>query len=1228
MDTKFIRANSQQKKVEWMLLIALLFTLGALFVFLLVLEDDRVKAIDRQRLQVLRNVVADTLQSDLEATNIALEGVIKDSIPGYTLNVSRRLQVLTETMKGVRDGMVLNAQGFVTAADQPERIGENLSQRAFFKTVQGKPDKATLYLSASFIATQNDLIVTVARMVPGRSGEFVGVVVMSLDLAYFSNLFRFITYAPDVWAFVDHSSGLRLVNFPKRQSIDGINVNQPDSFFDLHIQSGQSDSVVIGTMQATGEQRLVAMKTIQPADLAMDNTLVIGVSRSLRAISEPLQKQTRIYSMFYLVLCVIGCGVLYWSQKRRTQIETLAATRERERRDAQERMQTAQRLASFGNWTWDIATNTHTWSNEIFQIYGRDPALPPAVYPEIAQYFTPRSWALLASAVENTISTGAPYAVDAEVVRPDGGNRWITAIGSASRDANGKVEFMQGTVQDITEKKRLDLELEQHRHHLENLVQSRTQALAASRDIAEAANRSKADFLANMSHEIRSPLNAILGLAYLLERANLDRDTLDMVHKIRNSGRLLLSIVNNILDVSKIEAGHLEIERAPFRLNDVIDSVAVSMGLATGDKDIELIIQPLPAGVVMVHGDALRLGQVLTNLTGNAIKFTPSGRVELHCDLLSHNDEKIVLRFCVQDTGIGIAPALQSEVFSAFTQADTSTTRRFGGTGLGLTISRQLVHLMGGEIGLISTLGQGSEFWFTVPLQQISGDDFSSPGMVRVEALIADDSDIALRAVTSIAKDLGWQVQALTSGEAVLERVLQCKEGSKLPHVVVLDWKMPGLDGLATARAIRDSVPAEECPIVIMCTAFSLAGLANEPGVDLVDAILHKPVTSSALYNAVLEAQSRGGVRASLPRALLQATKDGLVGVRVLVVDDSDINREVALRILSDQGAVVSIAEDGQQALEWLLAHPLDVDLVLMDVQMPVMDGIEATRKLRLMPQFNDLPIVALTAGAFKSQQEVAHAAGMSGFIGKPFDVPSMVAMIQRLRRPSAASNAVVFPAVLDVPAVHTEYTMFADAKVMDVPQGLQIWKDMPAYRLYLLRFVEGYRHTVDAMNASLAGDDVAGAAALAHKLSGVAGNLALPDTHRLAGEAERVLVGGYDPTEVLARLENSLALAVASIERFVAPESQDNELAESESPRRDTKLIGQEPLRTLLIELLATLHTDNPDLAFTLLDLLEKQVLLPELSRIRDCVQGFDFRGAEAATKDMANAHGISFKG
>jgi len=509
--------------------------------------------------------------------------------------------------------------------------------------------------------------------------------------------------------------------------------------------------------------------------------------------------------------------------------------------------------------------------------------------------------------------------------------------------------------------------------------------------------------------------------------------------------------------------------------------------------------------------------------------------------------------------------------------------------------------------------------------------------------LIADDSDIALEAVAAIARGLGWQVSAVDSGEAVLSQVQSRKhENGKLPNVVVLDWQMPGMDGLATARAIREGVPEAECPIVIMATAYSLSSLASQPGAEMVDAILNKPVTTSTLYNAVIEAQRRRAATVGIPQALRQTQGRGLADVRVLVVDDSDINREVAQRILHEQGATVTLAVDGQAALDWLQAHPQDVDLVLMDVQMPVMDGIEATRQLRLLPQFNNLPIVALTAGAFKSQQDAAHAAGMTDFISKPFDVPSTITLIQRLRR--RASPESVSP-ITDNMADGMAHPMHADTGLhpgtvaLDVAQGLQIWSDVQTYRDYLHRFVESHSNAVAVMNASLANDDHAAAAALAHKLTGVAANMALPAVQRLAAEAERVLAVGYDATPVLQRLDDALKQAARAITQFAphAPPWATSAFASASTSGQAAQASSTEPaapattaeLQTLFTALLAALDTDNPAPAEPILaklgNRLPSQNVRAELASIQACLRSFDFRGAEASTRALARLHGIT---
>ena len=380
----------RRKKLEWRRLLLALVLIGTFIVGVLVREDARIQTTERDRLNVLTRVIASDIQENLAAANRALSGVIKDylSAPGSvrpSFEVSRRLAALSDTMLGIRGALVLNAQGIAMAAHRPEFIGRDFSQRDYFKTVRDQPSKTTLYLSAPFLSVQNDLVVTLARMVPGPNGEFAGLVLATLDPKYFTSIFQPIVYAPDVWAFVNHGDGLKVMNLPEKPGLNGTNVNHPGSFFSRHLQSGQTDNLLAGKVHATGEQRLFALRTIQPADLAMDNALVIGISRLQSAMTLPVYRLARTYALFYALLVLLCCSALYWLQRGRMQMEASTADRERDRREADERLKAAQRQASLGNWAWDFTRDAHTWSEEVFRIYGRDPALPPAGYPEVGQ---------------------------------------------------------------------------------------------------------------------------------------------------------------------------------------------------------------------------------------------------------------------------------------------------------------------------------------------------------------------------------------------------------------------------------------------------------------------------------------------------------------------------------------------------------------------------------------------------------------------------------------------------------------------------------------------------------------------------------------------------------------------------------------------------------------------------------------------------------------------------
>ena len=1117
-------AAVRRQWIEWLFLLLGLLLVAAALAYAHLAEAARHDADERERLSVLTALLAKNIEVDLAATNLVLDGVIRDYLgngaaTGSAQALPRRLAALVDAMPGVRTMLVIDAKGKPIATNIAELAEQDFSRRGYFQTARDAPDARMLYISAPFLSYKGDLVITASRMVQDQQGRFAGVVLATLDPEYFTAKFRTAMYAPDVWAVVVHGDGRQFLNYPLR-SANGGNVDLPGGFLRRFRDSGYQAGVLSGVKIAgAAAPRVMAMATIAPPALHMDRALIIGLSREEAAIAAPLRRQATGYILCFAILALAGASLLFWSQRRRRQQAAWQAEQETERQamqavsDSETRFRTLIEDAPVA-----IAILRHgrfIYSNPRYRrLHGYSFEDDLNGLPWSAM-ISAQSQAALATN-EALIEADSPSEQVFEAIGLDKQGLLVPVFKTTTRvmlkDGPATLIFTQ----DISAQKQAE------------------EAMLLARDAAEAANRSKAEFLANMSHEIRSPLNAILGMAWLLERGKLDGEGLEMTRKIRAAGQSLLGIINDVLDVSKIEAGHMSIEQAPFRLAEVIEKIAASMGVAAHDKPIAVRIGALPDGVDQVLGDALRLEQVLVNLTSNAIKFTAQGTVELSSALESRDGDAAVLRFSVRDTGIGIAPEVQETIFSAFAQADTSTTRRFGGTGLGLTICRQLVRLMGGSLHLQSRQGQGSEFSFTVPLQLLPAGTLSSPDMQALHALLADANADARAAVAAVAQGLGWRVHAVSDGRAALDYALACAADAR-PGVVLLAARMPELDGEATARALREYLPPQDCPVVILAAggvpATRPARRHTDPA-DPADAILNEPVTASSLYNATMEARQQRARAAGLDATLVPLEERVLAGVRVLVVDDSEINRDVVKHILCDQGAVPSFACDGRQALDWLLAHPADVDIVLMDVQMPVMDGLQATRALRQLPQFQDLPVVALTAGAFQTQRTAALEAGVNHFISKPFDVPQTIALIARAHRRHAQG----LPAL---PPVVTEATMRVPpcvaAAVIDLQQGMAQWLDEAPYRQHLSRFGSNYRNAVGAMRALLAADARDDAAALAHKLAGEAGSLALPATVQAAQQAEQLLHAGDDASAALDTLEQALARAIEAAAAFTA---------------------------------------------------------------------------------------------
>ena len=545
---------------------------------------------------------------------------------------------------------------------------------------------------------------------------------------------------------------------------------------------------------------------------------------------------------------------------------------------------------------------------------------------------------------------------------------WTPVAPAAFHEAAQALDTLRG----------VESELMRYRHHLENLIEHRTRQLESAMREAQSANAAKDVFVANMSHELRTPMNAVLGVAHLLGRTGVSPEQARYLDMIRTSGQSLLGILNDILDLSKMQAGKVELHHAPFRLDDVLHAVATIMSVSAGDKDLELAIgvdADVPRALV---GDALRLHQVLVNLAGNAIKFTERGEVSLMVSRLPAPGGASLLRFAVRDTGIGLNEEQVARLFSPFTQADLSTTRRFGGTGLGLTISKGLVELMQGQIDVHSTPGAGSEFRVTVPLGVSNAIDTvdAAQSVGPLHLLLADDNATSRHCIAQAIAAAGWTCDVAASTQAALALLA----GGTKYDAVLVDWQMAELDALQSVI---------EAPLICMLNAYGRDLVAEDMANARIAACLAKPVTAVGLLEAMQAARAHG----QEPAAPDDDALPTLAGVRILLVEDNPINQVVARGLLEQAGARVAVAENGEDAVTQL--RRLDCDLVLMDVQMPVMDGFTATRIIREELRLS-LPVIAMTAGVMASEREQCIAAGMDDFIGKPIDVEQMFSILAR----------------------------------------------------------------------------------------------------------------------------------------------------------------------------------------------------------------------------------------
>jgi len=1127
----------------------------------------------------------------------------------------------------------------------------DVSDRAYF---QAHVAGADFHVGERIIGRlTGELSFTVSRRI-GTNGRFQGVAHANVEIGYYRQLFESLDLGAGATIALYRTDGAPVLRFPAEEALDGEDGREAVR----RATRAATDTFEVAA-PVPGGVRIVSYQRIPTLPLVA----LVGLSKSTELAA---WRERTIRGAVFVALAVLACAVLAFAAIRSLERETVGRRRlavaNADLDATARRLEETNRAFATANRRMNLIL--HSASDSICGVdrTGQIIFANPAASVLTGYSNDELLGRSLHGLIHHTKPDGSPYPPaecpvtevlhSGEIRRGLEDTYWtkpglpVSVEYTASPMLEGgKVEGAVVVFHEIAERKRAE------------------EAMRSARLAAESASRSKSEFLANMSHEIRTPMNAILGLIHLIQQTELSARQSDYVRKVRMSAHSLLGILNDILDFSKVEAGKMDLEQVDFRLDDLLQNLAVIIGSAAQEKDIELLFAVAHDVPLNLIGDPLRLQQVLINLAGNAIKFTEKGEVVVSVTARSVADDHAVLTFSVRDTGIGIAADQRDRLFQAFSQGDSSTTRRYGGTGLGLAICTRLVTLMGGAMDVDSVVGEGSDFHFDARFGRHAGvavrPAATRPVPRDLLVLVVDDNATARTVLAEIAQTFGWSVAACRNGLEALEELERAAEVGRPYDVVLMDWKMPEMDGVEAARRIRADTRSG-APMIIVISGYGRERVGAQFEEIGVAGFLVKPVTASTLLDAVTDAYAQGtGARngaagAVLPRPVPAPAPTGwddgdaggkapsglcgpgwdashaLRGRRLLLVEDNAISQEVAREILERAGARVTTANDGRQALDALRQAAQGFDAVLMDVQMPGMDGFEATAAMRALPGRGSLPIIAMTASALPVDRLRCLEHGMNDHVPKPFDLRQLFEVLARwVGPPLLAARCGPAPVLVETAVQSGERADGLPDRLPGIDLGDALGRldgDTGLLRRFVAEFARGYGGVADSIAAALDGGDLPRAKALSHELKSVAGNIG---ARRLSAAADVVQIAAFQgDAAAAARQVPVMRAELAAILESAALLTASQALVAAPAAPATRRPFDRDALETAIPQFVTLLQDSNFAAAeeFAILSpLLADWVDPSTLKGLASAIDSLDFTKALGIVQRIARELGLS---